>query len=158
MCLGLPVLRLNAWCDVNTSIETEIMDTYHKMLLKVFEAAGGREGVDVDFVEIVKRAGYFPSIDEIADHLKAESWVTESRSNVLRLTHWGIAEAKKVGTARPDAARNLERESNRLLAATRELGVVIEEFLADPKSDGLKPVEKKFAEVNEILAAVRAAV
>lgn len=134
------------------------MDTYHKMLIKVFDAAGGREGVDVDFVEIAKREGYFPSIDEIASHLKSESWVTESRSNILRLTHWGIAEARKVGTTRPDAARNLERESNRLLAATRELGVVIEEFIADPKSDGFKPVEKKFAEVSEIMAAVRAAV
>ncbi len=134
------------------------MDTFHKMLVKVFEAAGGREIVDVDFVEIAKREGYFPSIDDIVSHMKSESWVTESRTNIVRLTHWGIAEAKKAGTERPDAARNLERESNRLLAATRELGVVIEEFIADPKSVGIKPIEKKFAEVNEILAAVRGAV
>ena len=49
------------------------MDTYHKMLVKVFEAAGGRETVDIDFVEIAKREGYFPSIDNIVSHMKAES-------------------------------------------------------------------------------------
>lgn len=61
------------------------------MLVRVFEAAEGRETVDVDFVEIAKREGYFPSIDDIVSHMKAESWVTESRTNIVRLTHWGIA-------------------------------------------------------------------
>ncbi len=134
------------------------MDTYHKMLLKVFEASGGRESVDVDFVEIAKREGYFPSIDDIVLHMKSESWVTESRANIVRITHWGIAEAKKAGSKRPDAARNLEREANRMLAATRELGVVIEEFIAAPGSETLKPIESKVAEVSQIMAAVRSAV
>ncbi|MBK7934114.1 MAG: hypothetical protein KA956_07390 [Pyrinomonadaceae bacterium] len=134
------------------------MDTYHKMLLKVFEASGGRESVDVDFVEIAKREGYFPSIDDIVSHMKSESWVTESRANIVRITHWGIAEVKKTGSERPDAARNLEREANRMLAATRELGVVIEEFIAAPGSDTLKPIELKVAEVSQIMTAVRSAV
>lgn len=127
------------------------MDTFHKMLLKVFDAAGGKESVDVDFVEIAKREGYFPSIDDIVGHLKSESWVTESRQNIIRLTHWGVAEARKVGTERPDAARNLERESNRLLSETRAFAVVIEEFMAEPKADRLKAVELKYSELGKIL-------
>jgi len=131
------------------------MDTYHKMLLKVFEAAKGRESVDIDFTEIAKREGYFPSIDDIVSHMKSESWVTESRTNVVRITHWGIAEAKKAGSERPDSARNLERESNRLLNTTRDLGVVIEEFIAEPGAGRFAAVDKKFAELNEAFAAVR---
>lgn len=125
------------------------------MLLKVFEAAKGRESVDIDFTEIAKREGYFPSIDDIVSHMKSESWVTESRTNVVRITHWGIAEAKKAGSERPDSARNLERESNRLLNTTRDLGVVIEEFIAEPGAGRFAAVDKKFAELNEAFAAVR---
>lgn len=125
------------------------------MLLKVFEAAKGRESVDIDFTEIAKREGYFPSIDDIVSHMKSESWVTESRTNVVRITHWGIAEAKKAGSERPDSARNLERESNRLLNTTRDLGVVIEEFIAEPGAGRFAAVDKKFAELNEVFAAVR---
>ena len=133
------------------------MDTFKKMLLKVYEAARGNERVDVDFLEIAKREGYFPSIDEILAHLNGESWVTESRQYVVRMTHWGIAEAKKVGSARPDAARNLERESNRLLGETRSLGVILEEFIADPTAVRLQSVEAKYAEVGEIVKKVREA-
>ena len=125
------------------------------MLLKVFEASKGRESVDIDFTEIAKREGYFPSIDDIVSHMKSESWVTESRTNVVRITHWGIAEAKKAGSERPDSARNLERESNRLLNTTRDLGVVIEEFIAEPGAGRFAAVDKKFAELNEAFAAVR---
>lgn len=125
------------------------------MLLKVFEASKGRESVDIDFVEIAKREGYFPSIDDIVSHMKSESWVTESRPNVVRITHWGVAEAKKAGSERPDAARNLERESNRLLNTTRDLGVVIEEFIADPGAGRFAAVDKKFAELTDAFAAVR---
>ena len=93
------------------------------MLLKVFEASGGRESVDVDFVEIAKREGYFPSIDDIVSHMKSESWVTESRANIVRITHWGIADDKKPDSERPDAAHKLERQENRMIAATRQISV-----------------------------------
>ena len=131
------------------------MDTYHKMLGKVYEACGGRETVDVDFVEIAKREGYFPSIDDIVSHLKAESWVTESRANIVRMTHWGIAEAKKSGGERPDAARAIERDTNRLVSAARDLSVLAEEFGTDAKSERFKAVESKFGEMLELVRSIR---
>lgn len=133
------------------------MDTFHKILVKVFEADGGKGTVDIDLVEIIKREGYFPSADQIVSHLKAESWVTDSRDSLVRLTHWGIAEAKKVGSAKPDAARIVERESNRLLAETRSLSVVIEEFIADPTPAKLKSVDAKYGEMGEIVKRVKEA-
>lgn len=128
------------------------MDTYHKVLAIIFEETGGDELVDVDLAALLKKAGYLPSLDEICSHLKAESWVTESRPNIVRITHWGVAEAKKAGSARPDAARALERDSRRLLAETREFGVVIEEFLANPGSEKLNGLRKKFAEMESIVS------
>lgn len=107
------------------------MDTYRKMLSKVFEAAGGRESVDVDFVEIAKREGYFPSIDDIVAYLKSESWVTESRTNILRLTHWGIAQVRKdsAGASDSSGARKTLEELHDL---TQRLSKFSGEMLNDP--------------------------
>lgn len=107
------------------------MDTYRKMLSKVFEAAGGRESVDVDFVEIAKREGYFPSIDDIVAYLKSESWVTESRTNTLRLTHWGIAQVRKdsAGGSESSGARKTLEELHDL---TQRLSKFSGEMLNDP--------------------------
>lgn len=107
------------------------MDTYRKMLSKVFEAAGGRESVDVDFVEIAKREGYFPSIDDIVAYLKSESWVTESRTNILRLTHWGIAQVRKdsAGDSESSGARKTLEELHDL---TQRLSKFSGEMLNDP--------------------------
>lgn len=131
------------------------MDTYHKMLVKVYEAAGGRETNDVDFVEITKREGYFPSIDDIVSQLKSEGWVTESRRNILRLTHWGVAEAKKSSDARPDSARAIERETKDLIAAARDLAVLGEEFGSDPAGERFKPIESKLADIEKTVVNIR---
>lgn len=134
--------------------EVKSMDTYHKVLAIILEETGGDDLVDVDLTLLLKKAGYLPSLDEICNHLKAESWVTESRPNVVRITHWGVAEAKKAGSVRPDAARVLERDSRRLLSETREFGVVIEEFLADPSSEKLSGLRKKFSEMESIVSRI----
>jgi hypothetical protein len=131
------------------------MDAYHKILVKIREVTGGKETVDVDMVELTRKEGYFPSLDEILGHLKTEGWVTESRPNTIRITHWGNAEAKKAGSVRPDAARTVERESKRLLNETREFAVVIEEFIADPSSKKFNAVKNKFTEMEALLGNIR---
>lgn len=130
------------------------MDTYHKVLARIYDETGGQDLVDVDLVDLLKREGYFPSLEEICNHLKSESWVTESRPNIVRITHWGVAEARKAGTVRPDAARALERDTKRLLAETKEFGVIIEEFLADPSSDRMIGLRKKFKEMERIVSSL----
>lgn len=124
------------------------MDAFHKILVRIYEITGGRETVDVDLVDLTKKEGYFPSIDSIAEMLKSESWVTESRPNVVRITHWGVAEAKKAGSVRPDAARAVERDARRLHAGSRDLGVMIEEFIADPNKDRFAAVTGKLGEMQ----------
>ena len=124
------------------------MDAFHQILVRIYEITGGRETVDVDLVDLTKKEGYFPSIDSIAEMLKSESWVTESRPNVVRITHWGVAEAKKAGSVRPDAARALERDARKLHSGSRDLGVMIEEFIADPNKDRFAAVTGKLGEMQ----------
>lgn len=131
------------------------MDAYKKMLVKIYEISGGKENFDVDFVDLTKREGYYSNIDSFLAHLKGESWITELRPNVVRITHWGVAEARKVGSVRPDADRAVERESKRLLNASRELGVVIEEYISDTSSERFASVEAKFVEMKGILGSLR---
>jgi hypothetical protein len=127
------------------------MDAYHKILALIYELTGGKDSVDVDFVELLKKEGYFPSIDDIREMLTSEGWITESRQNMVRITHWGVAEARKAGTAvRPDADRALERESQKLLGEARALAVVIEEFIADPGDSKRKALAKKFGELQTV--------
>ena len=131
------------------------MDIYHKILVRIFELTGGDEKIYIDMVDLLKKEGYYPSIDDIVDRLRSESWVTESRTNTVNITHWGVAEAKKVGTVRPDAARTVERESKSLLAETREFAVVIEEFIADPSDERRKALNKKFTDLESIVTKLR---
>jgi len=131
------------------------MDPYHKMLQKLYEVTKGREGVDVDFVDLTKKAGYFPSIDSIVTQMKKEGWVTESRTNILRITHWGVAEAKKVAANGPSSAKQVEKEARRLLAETREFAVIVEEFIADPNEDKLEAVSTKFSAVAKAVETVK---
>lgn len=132
------------------------MDTYQKVLVRLFEITGGKETVEVDLADILKSEGFFPSLDEIKNHMSSESWLTEtSTPNVVRITHWGVSAAKKAGKQRPDGNRAVEREANRLLAESREFGVIIEEFREEPTAARLKAIENKFAKIQELTAKLR---
>lgn len=132
------------------------MDTYQKVLVRLFEITGGKETVEVDLADLLKVEGYFPSLDDIKNHLSSESWITEtSTPNVVRITHWGVSAAKKAGKQRPDGSRVVEREANRLLAESREFGVIIEEFREEPTSARLKAIENKFAKIQEVTARLK---
>jgi len=125
------------------------MDAYHKMLVKIHEAAGGRETVDVDFVEIVKREGFFPSIDDISNYLRSESWVTESRPNVLRLTHWGIAEVKKTLSSMGHVENSFAADKEKLVALCSGLTKLVD-GLSEANAANTVP---KIIQVNSEIAA-----
>ena len=125
------------------------MDAFNKVLVKLYEITGGRDSVEVDLAELLKAEGFFPSLEEIKSHMSRESWITEtSVPNVVRLTHWGAGAAKKAGTHQPGGSRVIEREANQLLSESRELGVIIEEFRANPTSERLKAIENRFAKIQ----------
>ncbi len=119
------------------------MDVYHKVLTKIYEQTGGKDSVDVDLTELLKREGFFPSLENITKFLTDESWVTETaKQYTVRITHWGVSEAKKTLSGAPDKAQIIERDSKKIISEAREFVVMLEEFAASPES-------KKFAVIRE---------
>ena len=41
------------------------MDVYHKILVKLYEVTGGRDSKKVDFAELLKKEGFYPSYADI---------------------------------------------------------------------------------------------
>ncbi|MGB7209531.1 MAG: hypothetical protein WBD27_12780 [Pyrinomonadaceae bacterium] len=132
------------------------MDVYHKILTKIYEVTGGKDTVEVDLNDLLKREGFFSNIDNISLHLTTESWVAETpRPRVVKLTHWGAAEAKRVLSNTPDTIRELAKDANRLLADSRELIIMLEEFAVSPSSTNFKTIEKRFVDLSAIFERIR---
>lgn len=132
------------------------MNVFHKVLLRIFEISGGKDNVDVDCVELLKKEGFYSSIDNILRHLLDEGWVTEAgRKNVVRITHWGAMEAKRVKSASPDKANEVEKNSTRLLSDARELIIMLEEFAVKPESAKLDLIDKRLADLRTRSGSIR---
>lgn len=133
------------------------MDVFQKVLLKVYEQTGGKDTEDVDFAELLKREGFYASLPDIIEHLCNQSWIAEtSRKNIVRITHWGVAEAKKLTTLPTDAAQTVSKEANRLLSESRELVRILEDFVGDKSKENFTKVETKAAELIEAIAHIKA--
>ena len=133
------------------------MDVYHKVLLKLYEASGGRDSVDVDFIALLKREGFFPSLDSIKEYLHGESWMTDApKPNHVRITHWGVMEAKKASGTSADDSNEIAKHSNRLLAESRELSALMEKFVTTPSTDSFKKIQNKLTEMSSIAEYIKA--
>jgi len=132
------------------------MNVFHKVLVRIFELTGGKDNVDVDFADLLKKEGFFPSIDTISKQLLDEGWMTEAgRKHIVRITHWGAAEAKRVKGNGPASSNEIEKNSNRLLTDARELIIMVEEFAKEPESKSLDKIEKRISELGERSRAIR---
>ena len=132
------------------------MDVYHKILTKIYEIADGRETIEVDLKDLLKREGFFPSIDSISGHLTTESWITETpRKHFVKLTHWGIAESKKALAQTPDMGQAITKDTNRLIADSREFAIMLEEFAASTSADKFKNIEKRFSEMTATFVKIK---
>ena len=132
------------------------MDVYHKILTRIYEITGGKDTVEVDLNDLLKQEGFYSNIDGISLHLTTESWVAETpRPRVVKLTHWGVAEAKRVLSNTPDTVREITKDANRLLADSRELIIMLEEFAVSPSSTNFKTIEKRFADLSTIFGRIR---
>ncbi len=132
------------------------MNAYHKVLIKLYEVAGGKDTVDIDLAEVLKKEGFFPSIDDIKSYLSGESWIAEtSRINIVRITHWGAAEAKRVMAGAPDGKQELQKETARLVNVMREALVMSEELSSAPSAEKLGPIKDRITELGTIVERIR---
>jgi hypothetical protein len=131
------------------------MDVYHKVLTKIYEETGGKDSVDIDLTDLTKREGFFPSLDDITKFLTGESWVTETpKRYVVRITHWGVSEAKKALIGAPDKLQLIEKDSKRAVSDVRETLVMLEEFAGSPDAKKFGVIRKRFDEIAAALTRI----
>lgn len=128
------------------------MNVYKKMLVKLFEATGGKDSKRVDLKELVKKEGFLPSYSDIYKHLNQQGWITEAgRSDVVCITHWGAKEAKKAQSGVSDGSREIKKRANNLTANIKELQIISEEFSNDISEEGFKRIKDKFGEIEKAI-------
>ena len=99
-------------------------------------------------VELLKKEGFYSSIDDILEKLSSEGWITETRPKTVRVTHWGIMAARKIHAKLPDSANILDKQASRLQGEVKELMILAEEFDGKVTSDNFDRIEKKLVEIT----------
>ncbi len=126
------------------------MDAYHEVLVKLLEVTDGKDSVIVDFKDLVRKAGLFGHYSNIFERLNQEGWISEDRrADFVRITHWGIAEAKKalkVGSGGVEKATS--ENATKGAATAREFASILEGFAKDASKENLKKAESKFIELE----------
>jgi hypothetical protein len=135
------------------------MDVYHRVLVKLYEITGGRESEAVDLKELVKKEGYLGSYPQIKEHLSSQSWITEtSRLDSVKITHWGVKEAKNSETPGGDDLNAARKEINRTISDTRELIIFLEELANNISQENISKAEKKLDEINTAIQKLKSSV
>jgi hypothetical protein len=135
------------------------MDVYHRVLVKLYELTGGKESETIDLKELVKKEGYLGSYPQIKEHLSGQSWITETaRVDAVKITHWGVTEAKKVNAGGSDNSLVLKKEVNRLISDARELIIFLEELANEVSKENISKSEKKLADINSAIQKLKSSV
>jgi hypothetical protein len=132
------------------------MDVYHKILIKLYEATGGKDAQTVDFKELVKGEGFLGNYDDIFALLSSKGWIAETnRADTVKITHWGVKEAKASQNGLPDASETRQNETKKLISETKQFLIMLEEFASDEVNENFKQVEKKFDELNSAFVELK---
>jgi hypothetical protein len=134
------------------------MDVYHKVLVKLYEVTGGRDTQAVDFKTLVKSQGFLGNFNDIFERLNNEGWIAETpKANYVKITHWGIKEARKSVSGAPDAddSKELKKFASRLTSDTKQFLIMLEEFAANASKEKFEQVEKKFEEINSAIEKLK---
>lgn len=132
------------------------MDAYHQVLARLYELTDGKDTKAVDFKELVKSLGFFGNYPDIFERLNAEGWITEdTKADFVRITHWGVSEAKNFRVPENQTNQNLKSETNKALAEAKELGLLLEIFSKDASKDNLAVVERKIVNLIDVISRIK---
>jgi hypothetical protein len=131
------------------------MDVYQRVLVKINEMTGGRDNVDTDMVDLLKKEGFYQNIDDILEKLSQEGWVTETRPRTVRITHWGTMAARKIQAKEPDSANILDKQATRLQNEVKELMILAEQFNGKSTPENFGQIEKKLADVGATVKKIK---
>jgi hypothetical protein len=128
------------------------MDVYHRVLVKLYETTGGKDTETVDLKELVKKEGFLGAYPDIFQHMNRQSWISETaRRDAVKITHWGVKEAKKSQTSETseaDGGQSVKKDINRTISETRELIRFLEDLANEFSEENITKTEKKLNEIN----------
>ena len=128
------------------------LDLYHEVLLKLYEVTEGKDSQIIDLKDMVKTQGFLGSYPDIFQFLSIQGWIMEtSKADYVKITHWGVKEAKKSQSGLPDVSQELKNEADRLILNIKEFLITAEEFAAETTESNFKYLESK---VDEIKSAI----
>lgn len=131
------------------------MDVYRKFLVELYKITDGDTNETVNFLELVKNAGFYPSYKDIVKELSYHSWIYEDKDNKVKLTHWGVGEAKKWLSRAPDADQTLKKDVNRLVAETKEFAEEIDKLAGSISKEKIAEAEKKLNAIGKIFGDIK---
>jgi hypothetical protein len=132
------------------------MDVFHKVLARIYEISGGRETQEVDLIELLKKEGFYANRDNIKDQMSTEGWITDAaRPGYVRITHWGMAEAKKGSRGGSKQVNDVEQQVERLKNAVHKLALSVDELGKNTNAKSLKAVEQQVTETNGVISELK---
>jgi len=132
------------------------MDVYHKVLNKLYEMTGGKDSQTVDLKDLVKGQGFLGNYEDIFQMLNGQGWIAETpKLNYVRITHWGVKEAKKSAVTGPDVSQTIKKETPRLIAETKQFLIMLEEFASNTTEENYTQIEKKLNEINSAIGKLK---
>jgi hypothetical protein len=127
------------------------MDAYHEVLIKLLEATEGKVTKSVDFRDLVKKTGLYGNYAGIFKYLSQEGWIAEDqKADFVRITIWGITEAKKSLAAQGGqlVSKKTSENAAKCVSIAKEFISTLENLAKDASKDNLKRAENKFAEME----------
>ena len=125
------------------------MDAYHEVLVKLLDETKGRESKAIDFKDLVKRVGFLGNYPGIFNRLSEEGWIAEDlKADYVRITHWGVAEAKKAKAKEEGAPAPTSERAAKCVPLAKEFISALEVFAKDASKDNLKTLQNKFSEME----------
>lgn len=128
------------------------LDLYHKVLAKLYEVTEGKESQIVDLKDMVKTQGFLGSYHDIFQFLSIQGWIMEtSKADYVKITHWGVKEAKITQSGLPDAPQEFKNDVDKLVKNIKDFLITAEEFAAETSEESLRFLENQ---VDEIKSAI----
>lgn len=132
------------------------MDVYHKVLLKLYQVTDGKDSHTVDLKDLVKSQGFLGNYDDIFQLLNGQGWIVETpKLNFVKISHWGVKEAKNSAGAAPDSTQIIKKEANRLIGETKQFLILLEEFSTDLSKESFSQVEKKLGDLTSAIGKLK---
>jgi hypothetical protein len=125
------------------------MDAYHQVLVKLLEDTQGRDSKAVDFKDLVKKLGFHGNYPGIFNRLSEEGWIAEdTKADFVRITHWGVAEAKKAKAKADGVATPTSEKAAKCVPLAKDFIAALEKYAKDASKDNLKVAVEKFGEME----------